>query len=96
MTADKIDEIGIDANGSIYVQPRKAAFPYIYREAMDVSWDAAAGRLFSPPPREWSYAKWFSQLVAAAKEQGVALSVTPETRWVNVEPQVRVGIEGLN
>jgi hypothetical protein len=33
-------------------------------------WDPWGQFLYSPKPREWSYAKWFQQITAAAGEQG--------------------------
>jgi hypothetical protein len=81
---DRILEVGIDDTGSFYIRPETSAFPYVYREAMEVGSDPERRRLFSPPPREWSYLDWFNQLRRAAEEQGVILEVTRETSWANV------------
>lgn len=52
MRTDTIVAVGIDEDGSLWVRPATATFPYIYREAMGVHWDAGRRRLFSPKPRE--------------------------------------------
>ena len=81
---DDIAAIGIDENMRLWIKPRHQTFPYIYREAMEVHWDPNRDYLYSPPPREWSYLRWFQQIVAAAKEHGCFLHITAETAWENV------------
>ena len=73
MDRDEIAEIVIDAAGQLHVVPASHAFPYIYREAMEVHWDPERHSLYSPPPREWSYSRWFQQILVAAREQGCEL-----------------------
>ena len=84
METDTIDALGIDDNGLLWVKPHSAKFPYIYREAMEVSWDQQRCRLYSPKPREWSYVEWFSQIRKAAQEQGVDLRLSSATEWTNI------------
>jgi hypothetical protein len=84
MSSDSVLEVGIDGKGSLYVKPASAEFPYIYREAMEVHWDANRGVLFGPPPRKWSYVDWYRQILSAAKTQGHLLQVTDDTRWSNI------------
>lgn len=87
---DKINEVGIDADGRLYVTPSSAAFPQIWRSAAQVHWDAAQGRLFSPKPRQWTYVDWFSQIIwVAADEYRIWLRLTPETAWSNVSDELR-------
>ena len=96
MTADAIAEVGIDDRGRLYVAPATHTFPYIYREAMEVHWDAQCGYLHSPPaPRAElaSPAWWFRQILAAAEEQGCQLRLGPQTRWHNVSKHTREEIE---
>ena len=40
MTIDEIEAVGIDHAESLWVKPSTASFPLIYREAMQVQWDA--------------------------------------------------------
>ena len=87
MQSDAIVQVGLDGRGRLYVKPESTMFPYIYREAMEVSWDAEGRYLCGPEPprahletRPW----WFRQILAAAKEQGVELLVRSETSWHNV------------
>ena len=93
MDADVIAEVGIDDERRIFVRPETAAFPYMYREAMDVHWDPAHRRLHSPVPREWTYLRWFQQILAAAAEQSYELRLTPTTTWTNVPSDLRAEIE---
>ena len=88
MSLDVIKEVEIDASGRLLVKPGSERFPYIYREAMEVGWDAEGNFLFSPKPREWSYLHWFAQILEAARTQGCELRVSDETRWSNVAPEL--------
>jgi hypothetical protein len=89
MVKDEVASIAIDDQGRLRVSPLSASFPYIYREAMEVGWDASGKFLFSPSPREWSYGQWFQQIVAATKEQGYELVLSAATAWENVPDTVR-------
>jgi hypothetical protein len=89
MDTDIIDEVSIDAEGRLHVKPASAAFPQIYREAMEVHWDPGSRTLYSPTPREWSYARWFKQILAAAKEQSCHLQLSKSTQWRNVPQPVQ-------
>lgn len=81
---DFISEIGIDGNGRLYVTPSTIQFPFIYREAMQVQWNAKSNRLYSPAPHQWSYLQWFEQIIRAASEQGCQLLITNDTTWKNI------------
>jgi len=49
---DTIAQIGINAAGRFEVRPSTKAFPYIYREAMEIQWDDRTYCLYaSPSPR---------------------------------------------
>lgn len=89
MQTDVIEAVGIDEGGSLWVRPATATFPYIYREAMEVHWDAERACLYSPKPREWPYTAWFRHIRDAAREQGVDLKLDPATAWVGVDPELR-------
>jgi len=89
MERDTIQELEIDADGRLHVVPAAQAFPYVYREAMEVHWDPARRSLYSPPPREWPYSRWFQQILAAAREQGCDLRLGASTKWVNIEPGIK-------
>lgn len=95
MEINEIKEVSLDSAGRIFVFPQSASFPYIYREAMEVTWDSAAKALHSPVPREWSYSRWFQQIVAAAKEQGCSLVLTENTHWHNVPAEVKEEIQAV-
>lgn len=74
MQKDTIEAVGIDEGGSLWVKPAVATFPLIYREAVEVHWNAERQRLYGPKPSEWTYVAWFRQIRNAAREQGVELS----------------------
>jgi Integron Cassette Protein Hfx_Cass5 len=94
MTIDEIVEVRINGEGKLLVRPQVSAFPYIYRAAMEVGWDPDNRTLFSPKPREWSYLRWFQQIVAAAAaEYDVRLVITPQTTWSDVPDALRAEIE---
>lgn len=84
MGTDLIEALGIEDCGSLWVKPTTSRFPYICREAMGVNWDARRLCLHGPMPRGWSYPRWFWQIVAAAREQGVELKLAPTVRWSNI------------
>jgi Integron Cassette Protein Hfx_Cass5 len=88
--ADEIALIEIDAMGRLCVSPESASYPYIYRAAMEVHWDAHGKYLYSPVPREWSYARWLRQFRDALKDEyGATLAVTPRTRWRNIDEKLK-------
>jgi hypothetical protein len=92
MDIDSIAEITIDGDGRLCVRPATVVLPYIWREAMQVQWDDQKGCLYSPKPREWSYADWYRQILAAAREQGCDLRITSDTVWTDVPEGVREAI----
>jgi hypothetical protein len=82
---DEILEVKIGADGKLLVRPQVCTFPHVYRAAMEVGWDPDNRTLFSPKPREWSYLRWFQQIVSAvADEYGVRLAITSQTTWSDV------------
>ncbi|RYG87674.1 MAG: hypothetical protein EON59_06735 [Alphaproteobacteria bacterium] len=93
MKTDKIVEVGIDGEGSLWVKPADARFPYIYREAMEVGWDGNRQCLFSPRPREWSYVDWFRQILAGAKAQRTTLLLDTHTQWRAIDADLKKEIE---
>jgi hypothetical protein len=86
MEFDEIALIEVDASGRPCVSPKSASFPLIYRAGMEVGWEPHSEYLYSPLPREWSYARWLRQIRDAVKgEYGVTLAVTPQTQWRNID-----------
>jgi hypothetical protein len=92
MRHDTIAEIEIDGDGRLHVVPTAHTFPYIYREGVEVNWDDSRRSLHSPKPREWSYARWFSHILATASSQGCELQVAPGTRWLNIDPGTKAEV----
>ena len=94
MSEDPIAEVGIDADERLYVRPSTSSFDHIYRAGMQVNWEPTGRRLFSPKPREWTYADWFAQIVEAVSgEYGTTLQLTSYTEWTNVPASLRAEIE---
>ena len=93
MTTDSIAEVGIDEQQRIYVRPSTATFPYIYREAVDVHWEAKRHYLHSTQPREWTYLQWFQHIIGAAALQSYDLRLTSATTWSDVPAQLRTEIQ---
>jgi hypothetical protein len=96
MLKDTIAEVGIGNNGGLFVRPATRAFPLVYREAMEVGWNRESGVLFGAAPREWDHARWFEQIVRAAREQGVELRLAPTTLWTQVPPETQDRIEACD
>jgi len=89
MQTDHILKVELDAEGRLHLVPESRSFPYIYREAMEVHWDAERCSLYSPIPRKWGYERWFSQIREAAKEQGVDLKIAETTQWQNIPSDLK-------
>ncbi len=97
MVTDQITDVEIDAEGRLRIRLAKQDLSQIWRAAAEIGWDPETRALYGPKPREWSYAKWFQHLVAAAcDEYGVTLRLSPETRWLNVPLDIRNAIERLS
>jgi hypothetical protein len=83
---EMIDAVGIDDNGSLWVKPASSNFRFIYRTATEVHWDEGRRCLCTPKPRDWSYARWFSQIITAVREEyRTELRIAPTTAWLNVD-----------
>lgn len=93
MNADTIEAIGFDLEGSLWVMPRSAEFPMIYREASEVRWDHVERRLYTPKPREWGYVDWFLHILSTVRETGTELRLTPDTEWVGIDAELRCKLE---
>ncbi len=90
MDVEEVAEVGIDEAERLYVKPASYDFSHIYRAGMEVQWSPEGKFLYSPKPREWSYLKWYGQILCAAKsEYRVSLHVTENTRWVGVGDALR-------
>jgi hypothetical protein len=92
MRTDVIEAVGVEDDGSLWVKPAAATFPYIYREAMEIHWDAERLRLYTPKPRQWSHVDWFKQIRNAARLQGVRLTLEQTTSWLNVDADLQQAI----
>ena len=93
MQSDQIAKVLIDAEARLCITPRTESFPLIYRSALEVHWDAHGKFLYSPNPREWSYSKWFMQILSAVKDEyGFLLVITPQTDWSNIPSDVKTEI----
>ena len=96
----EVDRLAIGNGGELLIHPSLAEdeeFCFIYRSASGVQWDEEGRCLCCPAPREWSYAQWFEQTVAAViSEYRCQLALTESTNWCNVPEEVRAEIEGSN
>jgi len=100
MKTDLIAALGIAEDGSLWVKPSTTSFPMIYREAMEVHWDEKEQRLFGAKPRpnpelDFSKLQWFQQIAAAAREQGVELTIGDTTIWSNIPPELQSQIAAI-
>lgn len=90
---DRIEAIGIDEKGLLWVKPASEQFPLIYREAMEIGWDPECLRLCGPKLRGWLHLDWFLQIRAVAREQGVELEIAAATTWNEIDAELRAAIE---
>jgi hypothetical protein len=92
-----IQEVAIDAGGSIEVMPRIAPaedFEQIYRAAMGVRWQPTRRALVPHETQGASPEWWFRQIVSAVQsEYGQLLVLQPDTKWTNVSPDTRRAIQ---
>ena len=96
MLTDRIEALGIDDNGSLWLKPCHARFPHIYRAAAGIAWDEEQQRLYSPAPREWSYFDWFKRIhQAVIQEYDTDLFVDEESSWSNIDDGLRLAILAL-
>lgn len=86
-----IAEVYIDEHHKLCVRPEPPHdFTHVYRAAMEVHWDREQGCLYGPVPREWTYTRWYEQIVAAVlDEYGVQLIPTESTGFRNLPPEVQ-------
>jgi hypothetical protein len=60
---------------------------------MEIHWHEDGKYLYSPPPRDWSYIRWFRQITAAVKQEyGCVLLITPETHWHHIDDTLKTTI----
>ena len=92
MNRDLISEIGIDPTGVLFLRPQEAAFPFIYREGIEVNWDARRKALTCPPLDRihlWTPVNAFFQILRAAEDQGCILQLSSDTKWVNTPAEIQ-------
>lgn len=102
----EIIKVEVSENNNLLVSPvldenkGESLYQYIYRMETGVYWDKEKQSFSSPTPRELSHSQWFENIVHYAKsELGVALVITPKTRWVNItdnEKEKMVGYASTN
>ena len=92
MYQDSVAALEIDSEGKLHVLPTKQEFPFVYREALEVSWNEYKRSLYSPTPREWTYSRWLEQIFAAATAQGVRLAIDQDTQWVNIPATIKADL----
>ncbi len=90
MKTSPIAEVSIDDQGRLRVVPRAGDFTFVWRAAGQVYWDDAGRFLYSPRPREWTYLRWYIQIVGmVASEYGVVLRLDHATRFSNVPAELQ-------
>jgi hypothetical protein len=93
MTIDSIAEVGIDEKRQLFVRPSTARFLYIYREALDIHWEAKRGYLYATEPRDWSYLECFQHIIGAAAVQDCDLRLATSTTWSNIPAELSAEIQ---
>lgn len=95
MRTIEVAEMSIDEDGRLLITPRQAEdiFPYVYRAAAEIRWDADQACFATPKPREWTYLQWFQHArVAVRSEFGRDLALDDRTTWTNISDDLRAEI----
>ncbi|MFN3945687.1 MAG: hypothetical protein ACK4K7_12245 [Allosphingosinicella sp.] len=93
MRIEPIIEVTLD-QGGLRVRPAATRFTFIYRAAMEVSWDEDAGALTGPRTPGSDPVQLFRRMLrAAADEYGVVLRITASTRWTGVPADLQRELE---
>jgi hypothetical protein len=100
MTEERpIEEIGLDAQGHLFIRPAGASseeFSYIYRDASGIRWNTTLRTLQAYEPERWEATALYRQMIAAVRrEYGVLLVIKPSTRWSGVSDELRAAIQAL-
>nr|WP_276975152.1 hypothetical protein [Flavobacterium filum] len=86
-------KVEIDDSGKLHLKPEKSKFTLIHRTATEVHWDDKKMTLYSPRPRDWSNLDWYLHIVRVAKTGcSVALKLTDETEWININDELKTEI----
>lgn len=56
---------------------------------MEVHWNNSTKTLYAPKPKEWTYLDWFKQIIKAAKESGIELTIDPNTLFDNISEELK-------
>jgi Integron Cassette Protein Hfx_Cass5 len=89
----QIAEVEILPTGELLVRPAgdpTGYFKYVWRAGAEVNWDETRKSFVTPRPKEWSYSTWFAQILWIVRsELAVTLSLTPQTVWANISPEIQ-------
>ncbi|OUS12939.1 hypothetical protein A9Q89_04560 [Gammaproteobacteria bacterium 53_120_T64] len=71
----------------------KPSYQHVYRAAAGVYWDNEIYGFKSTEPKDFSYPKWFQQIIEVVKsEMGIQLQLANTVSWVNVPEEVKNAI----
>ena len=89
MRAETIAAVWIDDGGSLWVKPATATFPYIYREAMEVPWDAERLCLSAPSRASGRTCGGSSRLEMPRASKASSWRSGQTTSWAGIDPELR-------
>jgi hypothetical protein len=100
MTEERpIEEIGLDAQGHLFIRPAAASseeFSYIYRDGSGIRWNTKLRTLQAYEPERWDAIALYRQMIAAVRrEYGVLLVIKPNTRWSGISDELHASIQAL-
>ncbi len=87
-TLMSIDEIGMDAQGYLFIRPLVASaddFSHIWRDASGVRWNRELRILHAAEPARWITAELYEKILSAVEhEYGIRLQAIPSSRWTRI------------
>lgn len=87
MTEEIISEVKVLDSGKLLLVLKSGGddtYQYIYREAAGVHWEPAEKGFISTEPKKWSHSEWFLHIAKVAKQFGVNLKLSNETKWSGI------------
>ncbi|MCH5719828.1 hypothetical protein [Niabella hibiscisoli] len=86
----QIAEIGINAQGQLFIRPDQMSFEQIHSADPLIHWDAVNQWLYIPKPGPWPQLGWFRYIIKQCKRKyHCHLELTGRTIWTNIPDELK-------